>query len=1355
MQQKALKTILNIVVVFISLNINSYASELANLIHLTAEVGRQQTNITNVVEDSLGYLWMESKMGILRFDGYDYKHYRNSQIFGPNGYSSSILGITKDTKDQVWFVARDGKIAKLLNSEHFEQHHLGYLNLKYNSELTSMQMTEECLWVGTNSGTLIGLNLKDSTQISFNIHSPNESILSISKSSDNTIWFSTNKGRVFNGNLSTQKLIELKLPKSNQYNNIVLTTDTNGNVWIGTELFGLYFYDTKTSSFKQFNNKSSPSRFVPSNMIITIFIDRQGIIWAGTDGGGLYRIDPQTYKLKLYTHSKTNQFSLQSNTVIGINQTKNDDIWVFTNYGNINILPAESSTIGYHSGSISGSPSRILSVLKTRSGKLWLGTDGEGITIVDKNGVPQKQFSAGTQTARGLPGNYIQAMQEDKQGNIWIGTYLNGLAIYDANKDYFSSIATSNYTNQPSTDIRALYIDKQDRVWAGSNTGIFIFSKEAKQLAYFPKNKNGLVGDIAEVFMEDENSNLWIGMYNGGIAQFNEAEQLNNSSFTSYNISISNNPAENSVYSGVADKNGNLYLINSNSDLIKFSIARKKVVPIEGITKDKLSQIHGIIMTDKDNIWASRTDGISHIDLANKEYYKYTQKNGTLKGGYLTGSVYNDTNKILYFGGVDGVNFFNPSHMKTKQTKHHLYINHLTIINQDAQQLIPEQMSEGIEHLESILLKPNHNSFALQFSVIDDYLDPDYFYAYRLKGFDNNWITHDNQRTAKYTNIPPGEYTFEVKAGSTRNQWDITPRSLKIKILTPVGYRWWAIALYIILAALIGFFIIRYSLMWSRLKKKLLMEEWENEKNKELYAMKMNFFAKMSHEIQTPLTLILSPLEDMLERAEGNLLLSQRLKVIKNNAKRLSRIALELVTVRNKEIGKLKLKATRNNLAQEIDNIAMSFYEQARYRNIDFNIEGTSNKEIWVWYDKEKIEHVLYNLLTNAFKFTPQEGQITLTVTENTSLNSIAVEISDTGIGIPKKDLNNIFNLFYQSPNGEKIGGTGIGLALSSELIALHKGDIKVKSQINKGTTFTISLPLGSEHLSEDEIKPVEQLQNENELPKTVIAPIPSKKTSNRDKTERNIMLVEDNYEMLMFLEDSFKPEFNVCSVQNGKEAINAINKFTPDLIISDVMMPLMDGITLCKTLKKQKNTRHIPVILLTTKHATASKLEGLKFGAIEYINKPFNVKELLLKVNNILDAQQDLIEQYRTEILTNSKEIKVDSPDEKFIESILTELENNYEDSDFRLEELATKLNMSYSNIYRKFQTITGKTLVDFLRYFRLQKAAQLLEKYNFSIAEIAYRVGFNDPKYFSKCFKKEYQKTPRQYKIDSKQDN
>lgn len=1329
--------------------LSSYADESTNFIHLKAEINRQQTNATNVIEDSLGYLWLESQAGLLRFDGYDFKKIPYSDIFGKNAIPSSLLRLAKDDNDHIWAISKKGAVSKQISSGKFILQRTYFPDLQTDQQIESSHMGLENLWLGTNFGVLKGQSLSDSSTIYFDIQSPNETITSISETENKIVWFSTNRGRIFKGNLRTKNLTELKAPFNSPFNTTVLTCDKNNNLWIGTELYGFFFYNTTTEEYEQYHSHSKGFNFVPSNMIIRIFTDSKGFVWMGTDGGGLYKINPNTKEVQHFNHSKTNQFSLQSKSVIGIGETNNQDIWVFTNYGNINILPNESSTVGYLSGSISTSPTRVLSVLKAKDGKIWIGTDGEGLTLVNKNGTPINQFIANSNSANGLNGNYIQALAEDRNGNIWIGTYLNGLALYNKKEGHITSIKTTNQANQKSTDIRSLYIDKKDRVWIGSNIGIFVYSLNQQLIALFPYDKNNLQGSIAEFFIEDELGQVWIGMLNGGIALLEEEKTLQESKFTTYKLSKFNTANESSLIHGVSDSSGHLYLVNSYSKLIKFDIKTKQEAPIIGFTNDQLYGITAVISVDSSNLWFSKSNGIAHLNLQSKKDYYYTWKNGAIKGSYLSGSSFKDKDGILYFGGVGGLNFFDPAKMQTSKKKLNLYINQLQIVNRNAESIIPEQLSSGIEHVKQLTLDHKQTAFSFQFSIINDHLNPNYFYSYRLKGFDNNWITTENNRVATYTNIPYGDYTFEVKAGSKIDQWDIEGKSIQIKILPPLWKRWWAYALYSLLILVISFFIIRYYIMWARLKKKFLLEELQNEKNKELYELKMNFFAKMSHEIQTPLTLILSPIENMIERAEGNLLLRQRLQVIKNNAYRLSRIAMELMTIRNKEMGRLSIKASKNNIINDINKTALSFMEHARFKQIDFIIETKHKKEILLWYDQQKLEHVIYNLLANAFKFTPREGKIILRVEEVN--NRLELEVIDTGIGIPDTDLTNIFDLFYQSKDGKDIGGTGIGLALTKELILLHKGAINVTSEINKGTTFTISLPMGNLHFKQDEIVNNETT-NENIIPTVPIhAPVLKEviePENNQDK--RNILIVEDNYEMLMFLEDSFKSFYNVRVAQNGQEAIDYLSDYKADIILSDVMMPIMDGITLCKNLKEKKSTRHIPIILLTTKNTTNSKLEGLKFGAIEYINKPFNVKELLLKANNILDAQKRIIEQYRAEILTESKELEVESPDEKFIESVLLEMEKNFEDPEFRLEELSATLNMSYSNIYRKFQSLTDKTLVDFMRYFRLQKAVSLLTKHNFTISEIAFRVGFNDPKYFSKCFKKEYGKTPKQYKLE-----
>ncbi|MDE5422153.1 response regulator [Ancylomarina sp. DW003] len=1334
---------LTLIVVICNSYFFSFADESTNFIHLSAEVNRQQTNARNVIEDSLGYLWLNSDKGILRFDGYDYKAYSFSNVMGNNASPSSILSIAQDNKNRIWCASKKGRISRLLPSGKFMPHHSNLNNLEEHQSFESSSIGKSRFWLGSNLGTVIGKSLSDSTYVVFDINSQNETITSISEGLNNSIWFSTGHGRVFKGNTLSMKIEEIQVPFNQSSNTIILTTDLAGNLWIGTELDGLYFYNSTSRTFEQFHKNAEASHFIPTNMIYRIFRDSKGLIWAGTDGGGLCQINPKTKKVKIYEHSKTNKFSLQSNTVIGFGETKNSDIWIFTNYGNINILPNESSTIGYYSGSLSGTPTRILSILNCKDGSLWLGTDGEGISLINKEGKAVKQFIANSKSSRGLNGNYIQAMVEDENKNKWIGTYLNGLSYYSNKTNQFKSIQIKNEEGQIATDVRSLYIDIKNRIWVGTNLGIFVFSGANKQIAFFPNNSKGLSGSIAEVFIEDESKQLWVGMYQGGICLFNENKVLKNSNFTTYKLSKSNDQMENSVMHGATDLNGNLYLLNSYSKLIKFNTKNKQAEPIEGFSIEDLHGCIAIALADSNNIWVSKTGGISHLDLNTKQVYSYTWKNGALKERYLSGSSGVDKRGRLYFGGVEGVNFFHPNLMKTTKKQFQLRINHLEILNRDANEIIPKQLTEGIEQLKSIKLNHKQTSFSFRFSVINDHLDPNYIYAYRLKGFDKNWITTEQNRIATYTNIPYGDYTFEVKASSKRDLWDIEARSIQVSVLSPLWQRWWAYTSYSLIVLISLFFIIRYSIMWAKLKKKLMLEEWQNEKNSELYAMKMNFFAKMSHEIQTPLTLIMAPIESMIERAEGNLLLKQRLNVIHNNAKRLSRIALELMTVRNRELGKLQLRTSKNNISKHCETIALSFTEQARFKHIDFSFESEQD-DIILWYDKDKLEHVIYNLLANAFKFTPREGQIQFKISSN--YEHFFLNISDSGIGINEENLKHIFDMFYQSKEGKAVGGTGIGLALTKELITLHKGEINVVSSVNTGTKFSLKLPLGCEHLNADEIinRPIiNELVPSNNSNKEDLY-IPSINPNSKIK----LLIVEDNYEMLLLLKDTFSSFYNVFTAENGKEALAALQETTPDLIISDVMMPIMDGISLCKELKKTKTTRHIPIILLTARNTTQSKLDGLKYGAIEYINKPFNVKELTLKVNNILEAQRNLIQRYRTELLTQTEAPQVESPDEKFIEAVLIELEKNIINPDFKLEDLSDALNMSYSNIYRRFQSITNKTLVDFMRSLRLKKAAMILVQYNYTISEIAFNVGFNDPKYFSRCFKKEYEHTPKQFK-------
>jgi DNA-binding response OmpR family regulator/anti-sigma regulatory factor (Ser/Thr protein kinase) len=512
----------------------------------------------------------------------------------------------------------------------------------------------------------------------------------------------------------------------------------------------------------------------------------------------------------------------------------------------------------------------------------------------------------------------------------------------------------------------------------------------------------------------------------------------------------------------------------------------------------------------------------------------------------------------------------------------------------------------------------------------------------------------------------------------------------------------------------------------------------------------MNFFAKMSHEIQTPITLILGPIDNMLNLAgqDGNLLLKQRLRIISNNAKRLSKIARELTLVRNKELGTLKLLVTKNSLGINIEEIALSFKELARNKQIDFTINCPKNL-FDIWYDKEKIEHVIYNLLSNAFKFTPKEGHIQLNVIPTNSKKSIKITVTDSGSGIRKEELNAIFELFYQSNIGRKNKGSGIGLALTKELTDLHKGKIEVESISNEGTTFTVTIPITEDSYTEFERITTSDSEISNIDTDTETEDSTNKGALNANK--KTILIVEDNYELQSFLKELLIFQYNIILAENGEEGYHYAKNNLPDLILSDIMMPKLDGIEMCEKLQNDNLTQHIPVILLTAKNSTNAKISGLKSGAIEYISKPFNTNELLLKVKNIITSKEHIISKYRKETI-NRPEILLDkSQDEIFLESLVFNVNLRLDDADFKLEELADSLNMSYSRLYRKCQALTGSSLVDFVRLLRLKKGAILLTKYGYNISETAFKTGFNDPKYFSKCFKKYFKQTPGDFKKEA----
>ncbi|MFT4642559.1 MAG: signal transduction histidine kinase/DNA-binding response OmpR family regulator [Candidatus Azotimanducaceae bacterium] len=861
-------------------------------------------------------------------------------------------------------------------------------------------------------------------------------------------------------------------------------------------------------------------------------------------------------------------------------------------------------------------------------------------------------------------------------------------------------------------------------------------------MAVFDVNSNNLEGDVLQSIIEDQNGILWLGTKKNLFELKENLTNLQKSTFSRQSNYGNDTIKIKGIINIAIGKPDELWLINEGK-LYNFNTKNKTYN-----TFDHIESFNGVniasVIVDYNNLWLSSNNGIICFNTKNYTTKIYYNTDGLQDNTFLPRSAFKDSEGILYFGNTKGLNYFNPKTLKKEKSYAKLYINKVEVLNQPIDSFLPLQVASGTYNLESLDLKNNQSSFSFRFSAIDNILNPKYYYAYRLKGFDKGWITNHSERLATYTNIPAGDYTFELKASTEMNLWDISTKQINVSIEQPYWNKPIAYILYFSILLLIISAIRR----WYFLKKKLFLEKISHKKENELHDLKMNFFAKMSHEIQTPITLILGPIENMFSLAgqNGDLLLKQRLKIISNNAKRLSKIARELTLVRNKELGTLKLLVTRNNLWVNIEEISLSFKELARNKQIDFVINCPKNL-INIWYDKEKIEHVIYNLLSNAFKFTPKEGHIQLNVVPTNSKKLIKISVADSGSGIIKEELNTIFELFYQSNIGKKNKGSGIGLTLTKELIDLHKGKIEVESIPNEGTTFTVTIPITEvAYIESERIE-----TSDSEIPNTNTDTNNSINQEESNSNKKTILIVEDNYDLQLFLKELLILQYNIILAENGEEGYHYAKSNLPDLILSDIMMPKLDGIEMCEKLQKDSLTKHIPVILLTANNSTNSKISGLKSGAIEYISKPFNTNELLLKVKNIITSKEHIISKYRKEAINRPEVLLDKSQDEIFLENLVSNVNLRLDDADFKLEELADSLNMSYSRLYRKCQSLTGHSLVDYVRLFRLKKGAILLAKYGYNISETAFKTGFNDPKYFSKCFKKQFKKTPGNFKKEA----
>lgn len=1352
---------MNIRFVLILLICNSWLTPLLAQLKFSrigTQDGLSQSTVGKIFQDKKGFIWFATKDGLNKYDGYDFKVYSHSKDKKNSISSSSITCMTEDTDGNLWVGTADGGVNKL------DKNTGGFIHFTYaddHTNISSLNVSsivatdDNKIWVSTYGYGLLCFDNKENTikwrLIETELLTTND-VSILYRDKKKTLWLGGHYGVITyidkNDKANTIRIENLS-PRKNQIT--CITEDPKGNILLGTRGNGLYRLNPVTKAYTQV--LYNPLKNNHENMIISLVYDKQGVLWVATDNG-VFMIKNENYAQATYIGSNPDSESgLSSHAIQCVFVDRDDNVWISTWEAGLNVYYRQRKkfTLYKHQPTNPNSllRNKVTAVACESDGnRVWIGSNN-GLTLLDrKKNTFTHYFNKGIVT-----NNYddVNDLLYDKDGDLLILTWEVGLRILRKGGGSFLSYTSVNENyNKHLTCIAPSRKDKQ--YWIGTQEeGLLLFNKQTGAFTEVPVlNKKGiLLGMHINSILEDENGVLWIATFNNGIfcydaqkkiiVHFRKTRQVNCLSTNQINRIFQD--SQKRIWIGT--NGGGLNLYQPKTKTFEVWVASKE----NGLSNNT---IKGILEDRHHNLWFSTNQGISHFNTFSNTFKSYTKADGLQGSEFLLNAFAQNTKGEMFFGGTEGLNIFHPDSLSESNKAPIVYITGLRLSNQLVEVGDKDSpLEKDISQTEELVLNSDNNVFSIDYTALDFQEFKNNQYQYYLQGFDTYW-NQTKQRSAIYTNLNAGSYLFRVKATNNDGVWSQTETVLRITILPPWYKTWWALTFYAILIGCGLYALRRVVLIRERLKLDFQLQEREKEQIQELDRLKTNFFTNISHEFRTPLTLIISPLEKYLtENKDIPQPQRKRTEAIYRNAQQLQKLINQLLDLSKLEAGKLSPSITQNDIVEFLEQITESFRSLAEQKNIELSFEA-SQPYILAYFDTDILEKVVTNLLSNAFKFSDANGVIKVKVALNPAdSRKVIIEVSDTGIGIDGKHLQNVFNRFYQVDQKDtkrEIVGTGVGLALCKELIEVHRGEVLVSSRIGLGSTFTIHLPIDKNAFESSWIQ--EKISSSEPILVPISTNQEQTQTSPTPKKDAPILLIaEDNDDLRNYIKEIFTNNFNILEANNGQKALEIANEQVPDLIISDWIMPEMTGGDLCKALKINQSTSHIPVVILTSRSSHESKLLGLEIGADDYITKPFNASLLEARVKNLLENRRNLRERFSTETKLNTKEITLNAADEHFIEKAVRIIEENITNSALDIAFLERELNMSTMQLYRKLKSLTNFSGNEFIKNVRLKKAVQLLESENYSIAEVAYKVGFNDPSYFTRIFKKEFGKSPSEY--------
>ncbi|TRZ70832.1 MAG: hybrid sensor histidine kinase/response regulator [Bacteroidetes bacterium] len=1364
--------------------------------------------ITNSVEyvyvDKEGFVWFATSSGLQQFDGFNFMTYLNNSDDSSSISYNFISTISEDRNGNIW-IGTLGKGLNKLNKKSGVFYHLtndtvdaSYLtsNIIPRGLKVMAEDSEGFIWVNTH----FGLNkINSDTRIVEQFRGDFIGEIIYDRESK-ALWIASEGLQKFNTQTKRTEhfyINEKILPGVTSFRSIIL--DKDGLIWLGTDA-GIVLFDKNIRQFynlpaylNAITGQSNDMYRWSMRPMNALYEDNKGFIWIAIDKS-LYKINKLDGKYCIYKHEIDNPSSLLDEKIVGIYGNKTDVLWVsyigkgvskvnislkdFTHYKQI---PGDSNSL---SGNI------VRSVYKDKSQNLWIGMYNDGLNrIMPRNQNKITHYKFDPLNNRTISSNYITAIYVDRSDRLWVGTFDKGFCFADS---IYSSrdLTFSRFYFQENLEVQDFQEDEAGRIWIGSQNGFYIYNPDNNHLVHYGDLLNqspemqGI--NIQSVIYEAPNL-FWIASWNRGLCKLYVNSdtlltrgKLRDKLIIYDNIAYTlNSRIDNSFTTIFKDEKQNLWLGSNVNGLIKVV---EKGGQIEFIKYDRSkgapdNSVYGIAGDGVGNIWISTAHGLGKFNTKMEQFKNYYESDGILSNSFMWNATFQSKDGEIFFGGNNGLISFYPERIQDDTTTYPVFISKLIVQNKEVK--IGDEihgrkiLTKNILYTDKITLTHQETAFSLEFVSLNNLNPTETRYAYKLEGFDPDWIhTSYERRYVTYTNLRQGTYHFMVKASNSAGVWTEKPIVLTIRMLPP----WWetplALVFFTCLFILLLYMFRRLILMRIRLIHEARLEHMEREKAEELYQVKMQFFTDISHEFRTPLSLILAPLQKIIASAENDLRLTRQIELLRKNADRLLRLIDQIIDLRKIDLNKMKLNLSHGDIVRYVKELTNSFDEIAQQRSMILEFSSAIDS-YETWFDESKLEKIIYNLLSNAFKFTPDGKKIQVScrlvpkeIADPLKQDSkipdteyFEIMVRDNGIGIPSEYRGQLFERFFRIERHDSIirQGTGIGLALTKELVELHKGKILVESEENKGTSFIVLLPAGRLDWPDNTIvEPV--------LVKKIITPhfqpfiltednefahkySGQKNKMSIDKRKPLVLLVDDENDVRTFIREYFENNYQICEASNGTEGLEMAFRNNPDIIITDIIMPLMDGVEMCQKIKKDIRTSHIPIIILTARSSVENKIQGLETGADAYLEKPFSVDLLEIQVSNLLENRKILRNKFSKELVIQPADIAITSVDAIFIEKAMNIVDKHITDPDFGSDEFCKEIGMSRSQLHRKLKALTSQPASEFIRTMRLKRAAKLLQESQLSVEEISYRVGFNSPAYFTKCFKALFGKTPSEF--------